>query len=318
MKKITLFILASLFSVMFVSADPATGLQFVGDNSNIMTVAPNAAFSPAQFTIEVWAKYTVLNNGGYIFSTEGWNPTNHGFSLRLAGSNKNFNFSIGEEGNWPGIDSSTPITVGTWYHLAVTCTATQMTLYVNGVQDATATLAKPMGASTEIITIGNSPAWPNRPFEGQLSDLRFWNVVRTPAQIVADMTSTLSGTETGLVADWKMNEGTGTTVADATGNYNLTKPNIITWFGVPAAINPVFNTTDIQTQVYGNTIEVSNKTKVNLQLSVYSVTGQKVMEGTVSAGNAFQKQLTAVKGSYILKCIAEDGSTYTKKFIIAE
>jgi hypothetical protein len=319
MKKITFFILASLISVMFVSAAPTTGLKFINDKSSIMTIAPTAAFSPAQFTIEVWVNYHTLNGNGYILSTEGWNPKNHGFSLRLAGSNKNFNFSIGDGSGWPGIDSSTPIVTDTWYHLAVTCTATQMTLYVNGVQDATAAIVTPMVASTEIITLGDSPAWSGRNFDGQMSDLRFWNVVRTPAQITADMTSTLKGTETGLVADWKMNEGKGTTAADATGKYNLTIPTAITWFGTVSGINPVLNNSaEIETVVYGRTIEVSNNSKGNVKLAIYSVNGQKVLEDFVASGNKFQKQLTNPKGAYILTSVAKDGSTYAKKFIITE
>jgi hypothetical protein len=319
MKKITFFILASIISVMFVSAAPTTGLKFINDKASIMTIAPNAAFSPSQFTIEVWANYHALTGGGYILSTEGWNPSNHGFSLRLAGSNANFNFSIGVGNNWPGIDSSTPITTDTWYHLAVTCTATQMTMYVNGVQDATAAIVTPMTASTETITFGDSPAWSGRNFDGQMSDLRFWNVVRTPAQIVADMTSTLTGSETGLVADWKMNEGKGTTAADATGTYNLTIPAAITWFGTVAGINPVLNNSaDIKSIISGRTLEVSNNTKGIVKIAIYSVNGQKVLEDIVASGNKLQKQLTNAKGVYILKSVAEDGTTNAQKFIITE
>jgi hypothetical protein len=319
MKKITFFIFASLFSVMIVSAAPTTGLKFVNDKASIMTIAPNAAFSPTQFTIEVWINYHALTGGGYILSTEGWNPTNHGFSLRLAGSNKNFNFSIGVGNNWPGIDSSTPITTDTWYHIAVTCSATQMTMYVNGVQDATAAIVTPMTASTETIMFGESPAWSGRNFDGQMGDLRFWNVVRTPDQIVADMTSTLTGTETGLVANWKMKEGTGTTAADVTGTYNLTIPALITWFGTLAGINPVLtNASEIATVVSGRTLEVSNNSGGNVKFAIYSVNGQKILEDFVVAGTKLQKQLTSPKGAYILKSFAEDGSTSAKKFIISE
>ena len=319
MKKLTSFIFATLFSVMFVSAAPLTGLKFINDKASIMTVDPNAAFSPTQFTIEIWVNYHALTGGGYIISTEGWNPTNHGFSLRLAGSNKNFNFSIGDGSGWPGIDSSTPITIDTWYHLAVTCTATEITLYVNGVQEATKTITTAMVASTEKITLGDSPAWTGRGFDGQMSNLRFWNVVRTPEQITADMTNTLTGTEAGLVANWKMNAGTGTTAVDATGIYNLTIPASITWFGIVAGLNTVTNNSlDIASTVYGRNLEVTNNTGGNAQFAVYSITGQKIMEDVVASGTTIQKQLSNTKGAYILKSVAADGSSTSKKFIIAE
>jgi len=317
MKKITSFLFATLLSVMFVSAAPTTGLQFPGDNLSIMTIAPNAVFSPAQFTLEVWANYQVLNGGGYILSTEGYVDGNHGFSLRLSGNK--LNFSIGDGVEWPGINSSADITLNTWFHVAVTCTATEMVLYINGVQDATRTISLPMKASTEIITLGNSPAWPNRPFNGQIADLRFWNVVRTPEQITADMTNTLTGTEAGLVADWKMNAGIGTTAVDATGTFNLTIPASITWFGLVAGVNAVTNNSlDIASTVYGRNLEVTNNTKGIAQLAVYSVTGQKIMEDVVASGATIQKQLTNTKGAYILKSVAADGSSSSKKFIIAE
>ena len=317
MKKVTSFIFATLLSVMFVSAAPATGLQFPGDNSSVMTIASNAAFSPAEFTIEVWVNYQVLNGGGYIISTEGFVGGNHGLSLRLAGNK--FNFSIGDGVDWPGINSSADITPNTWFHAAVTCTATQMILYINGIQDATKTITTPMQASTELITLGNSPAWPNRPFNGQMADLRFWNVVRTPAEIAADMTSTLTGTEAGLVANWKMNAGTGSTAVDATGTYNLTIPSTITWFGLASGINPVYNNSlNIASAIYGRNLEVTNNTTGNAQFAVYSVTGQKIMEDVVASGATIQKQLTTTKGAYILKSVAVDGSSSSKKFIIAE
>jgi len=303
---------------MFVSAAPTTGLKFINDQASIMTIDPNAAFSPTQFTIEVWANYHALTGGGYILSTEGWSPTNHGFSLRLAGSNTNFNFSIGDGSGWPGIDSSTPITTDTWYHLAATYSGTEITLYINGVQNATKTITVPMAASTEKITLGDSPAWPGRGFDGQMSDLRFWNVVRTPEQITADMTNSLTGTEAGLVANWKMNAGTGTTAVDAAGTYNLTIPAAITWFGAVAGVNTVNNSLDIASAIYGRNLQVTNNTNGKAQFAVYSVTGQKIMEDVVVSGATIQKQLTTTKGAYILKSVAADGSSSSKKFIITE
>lgn len=318
MKKMTSFFFAMFLSVLFVSAAPTTGLQFsAASNACIIALDQQAAFSPTQFTVEVWVNYQVLNGGGYILSTEGWNPTNHGFSLRLNGNK--LDFAIGSGNNWPEITSKNDVTPNTWFHAAATYSGTEIKLYINGVEDATATLASPMSVSTDKVTLGDSPAWPGRLFKGQMANLRFWNIVKTPAEITADMTSTLTGTEAGLVAGWRMNEGTGSAVADIKGAYNLTKTADVVWFGPVSGVNPVFNnSTDIESVIYGRTIEVSNKTKGNLQLSIYGVTGQKVMEGSVNAGSKCQKQLTNMKGSYILKCVAEDGSSYTKKFIISE
>jgi len=318
MKRITFLVFTSFLCFMFVSAAPATGLKFSAtSNASIITLNPAAAFSPTQFTVEVWVNYQVLGDGGYIISTEGWNPTNHGFSMRLTGNK--LDFAIGNGTGWPEITTKNNLVANTWYHAAATYSGTTIKLYINGVEDATATLTASMVASTEKITLGDSPAWPGRLLNGMIADLRFWNVVRTPAEITADMTNTLTGTETGLVAGWRMNEGTGTVVADVKGTNSLTKPATIAWYGPATGLNTVYNNSmDIVSAIYGRTLEITNKTSGKAQLSVFTVTGQKVIESTLNAGNAFQKQLIVAKGAYILKCTAEDGSTYTRKFVITE
>jgi hypothetical protein len=86
-----------------------------------------------------------------------------------------------------------------------------------------------------------------------------------------------------------------------------------------AGINPVLNNSaDIKTVVSGRTLEVSNNSRGNVKFAIYSVNGQKVLEDFVVAGNKLQKQLTSPKGAYILKSVAEDGSTNAQKFIITE
>lgn len=42
-------------------------------------------------------------------------------------------------------------------------------------------------------------------FEGEIDEMRVWNVARTEAQIKATMSSSLTGSEPGLVAYWRFN-----------------------------------------------------------------------------------------------------------------
>ena len=50
--------------------------------------------------------------------------------------------------------------------------------------------------------------------DGGLDELRLWNVLRTASQVQASRSAELTGTETGLVAYWRFNEGVGLSVAD--------------------------------------------------------------------------------------------------------
>lgn len=264
MKKIYSYLVMSLFSVLLLSAAPTTGLLFTGTTSSIIDLGSQGAFSPPQFTMEVWANYQVLNGSGYIISSEGSTPSNHGFSLRLSGNK--LQFSFGDGSSWPGITSSADIVPKTWFHAAVTYSGTQVTLYINGVQDATAPVVTPMVASPGKVIFGDSPTWTNRCFNGIISDFRFWNVVRSQADIAADMTSTLTGTESGLVAGWKMNEGTGTAAADVKATYPITISSNVLWYPATAitvsgnAISTDGGTTQLSATLNGNVTAAQNLT----------------------------------------------------------
>jgi hypothetical protein len=75
-------------------------------------------------------------------------------------------------------------------------------------------------------------------WEGKIDEFRVWSVFRTDTEILANMKVILKGTEPGLVAYYKFDEGTGTTIADATG----TASNVAT---MVSATKPMWVASDI-------------------------------------------------------------------------
>lgn len=302
MKKIYSFLMASLFSVMLLSATPTTGLVFSGATGTYADLGSTAT-APAEFTIETWVCYKSFPTGesAYILSTEEDNAGSKGFSLR---SNKNkVNLCIGN-GGWVNVVGATALNPATWYHIAATCSATEIKVYVNGVLDATAPLSTPMVPSSKNLRFGDSPSWTGRLLNGYLSDLRFWSVARSQAEIAADMTNTLTGSETGLVAGWKMNEGAGTTVADIKGTSPLTIGTNISWY------IPVTGIT-----VSGNAITTDGGTS-QMSLTVLPATATQSVVWTVSnpliATINADGLLTARKnGNVTVTATAKDGSNVT-------
>lgn len=72
------------------------------------------------------------------------------------------------------------------------------------------------GPSTYGLTLGRNTAY----FNGVISEVRIWNVVRTQAEIQAALNADLSGAEPGLLGLWKFRESSGLTALDSTANHN--------------------------------------------------------------------------------------------------
>lgn len=66
--------------------------------------------------------------------------------------------------------------------------------------------------------------------DGLFGPIKVWDKVRSQAEIQADLGKRLSGSEPNLIRYWRMEERSGTVVADATGNVDGTTDAF--WFGV--------------------------------------------------------------------------------------
>jgi hypothetical protein len=126
------------------------------------------------------------------------------------------------------------VTANSWHHLAISVKGStrQATVYLDGVQVLQGTLASVTGVgNSKPISIGrNGGPTGYANFQGRLDDVRIWNTVRTPAQISANYHAELSGAQAGLVANWKFNEGSGTSAADTGGTaQNATLSGGATW-----------------------------------------------------------------------------------------
>jgi uncharacterized protein YjdB/lysophospholipase L1-like esterase len=308
MKKIYSFLVAVMLSIMLLPAAPSMGLVFSGATTSFIDLGSTAT-APQQFTVEAWVYYQSFPSGesAYILSSEEDNAGSKGFSLR-ANTNK-INLCIGN-GGWVNVVGSTALTTNTWYHIATTCSATQIKVYVNGVLDGTTTLTTPMAVSSKNLRIGDSPSWTGRMFNGIMADLRFWNVERSAAQIQANMSATLTGTETGLVANWKMNEGTGTAVADVKGTYAITRPADVNWYYPVTGISISSPSTYISA-LAGTTQLVAT---VLPSAAIPSVTWN-VSDQSIASINATGLLTAKKNGTVTVTATSKDGSNITSNSI---
>jgi hypothetical protein len=216
MKKICLLLFIAALSIKALKAQ--TGLNFDGVDDRI-TIPNNAAYNvgTGNFTIEAWVKLNTTQTVTFpsIISKRDAGNINSGFLLmvyqgtlflQIAG------FNI--------LHGTINIQDNVCHHVAFTRTDTVVNFYVDGVFDGT-TLSNGNINTTHAIWIGHDdPAPFTTHFKGLIHEMRYWNIGRTQTEIQGSKNTFLSGSESGLIGYWRMNDATGQTVNDFTALNN--------------------------------------------------------------------------------------------------
>ena len=124
-------------------------------------------------------------------------------------------FDVGNAGG-PYLQQNVTVSSETWHHIAVhtrSSGTSNLKVYLNG-QDIGGTVVNDSNnpTITAFLTIGSRFSTSNALFQGQIDDLQIWNDARTVTEIREYMHKELAGNESGLVAYYKMSNGTGTLI----------------------------------------------------------------------------------------------------------
>jgi hypothetical protein len=110
-------------------------------------------------------------------------------------------------------------TPGEWVHITMMHADGVLHAYKNGVEVGSllsGTTQQPHTGALPVLQLGGivNNATQNWIFEGQIDEVRFWNVARTPGEVQQDLDQTLAGDESGLKAYYQMSDGAGLTLTD--------------------------------------------------------------------------------------------------------
>lgn len=179
------------------------GLNFDGKHLDYIEVTNDPAFQINVGTLEAWIKTPDATS--WSSALNGIVAKQEAYSLFLY-NNVLIIF------DWAGGGfKSTGVLLNDnhWHHVAVSFNSgvdNGTFVYIDG--ELKLTTKYTIKNQNNALAIGAGDANGSQPFNGNIDDVRIWNIARTQSQIRAVMNSELVGTELGLVAYYNFNQGT--------------------------------------------------------------------------------------------------------------
>jgi uncharacterized repeat protein (TIGR03803 family) len=207
----TILTLAALESVAQVNGP---GLALLLDGATGYATVTNAGVFnfTGPFTVEAWINTASLATAWQAIVTKGdsaWRlhryQTSHAVSFGTSGLS-----SVDLQG-------FTAVDDGNWHHVAGVYDGVSKYLYVDGDLDSYTSVTGTLGTDSFPLDIGENAEQTGRVWNGEIDEVRIWNVARSQAQIQANMHLNLAGTEAGLVAYYRLDDGGGI-ITNSTGN----------------------------------------------------------------------------------------------------
>lgn len=179
-------------------------------------------------TVEAWVKPETTAGLGVIAGNYNYPVNNNELQILLRRSGDAYEFYVDGGLGYEGVITSAGTVIpGVWQHVAGTWDGTTLRIYINGVElnSITTTNGSNLISTTNSLVIGNNAI--NESFSGIIDDVRIWTTTRTATEVGQNMTDCLTGSETGLIAYYKLNELSGSTlVSDASASgYDATLMN---------------------------------------------------------------------------------------------
>ena len=152
------------------------------------------------FTFSIWVNTDVLDGN---FDTIFYKDRN-GLDERSYGLYKwntdNFWFGISSDGSsFSSISSSTPLSINTWYHIAVTRRNNNVSMYVNGIYEDSMVFAGSAYDNSNLLLIGDDSS--NDYFDGLIDEIIIYNKSLTAEEINSTYQRGLQGLKSNISSD---------------------------------------------------------------------------------------------------------------------
>lgn len=156
---------------------------FNGVNQSLVA-ANSPQQNSAQVTVSFWVKPAAFPASGEVFilSNGGWQER---WKISMPGHGKPVFTTHSNGACCSDLDGGTPLTIGTWTHVAMTHDGAKDIIYYNGVQVNEKAAIGALDVTTKPLGIGFDPIDNNYFFNGSLDEVQLYNVALNAAEIAA-------------------------------------------------------------------------------------------------------------------------------------
>ena len=207
-------LLQNIIPIIFFSLNLVIGqdhsINFDGNDDYIRILDHASLDLTENYTLEAWIFPESFSWLAGIISKYHTNAAN-GYMLRLTHQSPYTGLGFDEVVTSTGVLNSNQ-----WYHIAAVNNGGDRSLYINGSEYTLSGTPLNVVANNNNLKIGSD--YSGRFFDGRIDEVRIWDIPRSQDDIVATLDTVLSGAETGLVAYYTFNEGSGDTLFDQTGH----------------------------------------------------------------------------------------------------
>lgn len=209
-------------------------VEFDGSNDELWAADSDSLSLTGDFSFTTWV-YVDTNTGGNGIirkcnALAGTGSIANPFDWYIDSSG-NPVLKIGDGASEVGVTASGTITTGTWQHLAVVWDGSQIYHYLNSADNGSGSPApitpSDGGFIVEIGSVADASA-ANASFDGKIDELCVFNYAMSSADVVSDYKAGAgqyhSPGQTGLVACWHFDEGSGRMMKDYSGLDNNVGP----------------------------------------------------------------------------------------------
>ncbi|TAF75965.1 MAG: T9SS C-terminal target domain-containing protein [Bacteroidetes bacterium] len=200
-------------------ADFGRMLVMDGNNNQISIPDGNEIDFTNSFTFETMVKFNQITRATNGFDWQALFTKNaytqaYGLMLQTGTSQKTLRLYLnGCSPSSIAYDWTNDLRPNIWYHVGATYNGSAARIYINGLLVLQQAVSGNISTNTSNLILGASPANGPYPLDGEMDEVRFWNIERNITGLQANKCAEINGNEANLFAYYRFNENASSTTA---------------------------------------------------------------------------------------------------------